>query len=91
MESSNATRTRSRINSRERGIEEAARSRSRAAESGRWLDFCRALVKRTMDISIGLLLVVFLLPVMVLIAVAVKLDSRGPVLFRQRRIGLGRS
>ena len=30
-----------------------------------------------------------LAPVMVLIALAVKLDSRGPVLFRQRRVGRG--
>jgi lipopolysaccharide/colanic/teichoic acid biosynthesis glycosyltransferase len=40
------------------------------------------------DLSLGLLLIALLLPVMLLIALAVKLDSRGPVLFRQRRLGL---
>ncbi|HWM92306.1 MAG TPA: TIGR03013 family XrtA/PEP-CTERM system glycosyltransferase [Thermoanaerobaculia bacterium] len=46
--------------------------------------------KRLLDIiaaSIGLLLA---LPFMVLVALAVKLDSRGPILFRQERIGRGR-
>jgi sugar transferase (PEP-CTERM system associated) len=46
-----------------------------------------ATVKRVGDIvlSIGMLLVA--LPVMALVAVLVKLDSRGPVLFRQERVG----
>jgi exopolysaccharide biosynthesis polyprenyl glycosylphosphotransferase len=45
------------------------------------------LVKRWMDVSgaaIGLLL---LSPVFAVIAVAIKLDSRGPVFFRQARVG----
>jgi lipopolysaccharide/colanic/teichoic acid biosynthesis glycosyltransferase len=48
----------------------------------------RALVKRTVDLSAGLVLIFLLLPIMLLIALAVKLDSRGSVLFRQRRLGL---
>jgi exopolysaccharide biosynthesis polyprenyl glycosylphosphotransferase len=47
------------------------------------------LLKRLVDIvvaSIGLLLT---LPFMLLIALAIKLESRGPVLFRQRRVGEG--
>src|SRR5215210_4038895 len=46
--------------------------------------------KRLLDIaaaSIGLLLA---LPFMVLVAIAVRLDSPGPILFRQERIGRGR-
>jgi exopolysaccharide biosynthesis polyprenyl glycosylphosphotransferase len=45
------------------------------------------LLKRSMDLcgaTIGLLLSA---PVMALIAAAVKLDSKGPILFRQRRVG----
>jgi len=45
------------------------------------------LLKRTFDLlgaTFGLLLIS---PLLALIAVAIKLDSRGPVLFRQRRIG----
>jgi lipopolysaccharide/colanic/teichoic acid biosynthesis glycosyltransferase len=48
------------------------------------------LIKRIVDLSLGLVLIVLILPVMLLIALAVKLDSRGPVLFRQRRLGLDR-
>jgi len=48
----------------------------------------RSIVKRTVDLAgatVGLLL---LMPLMLLIALLVRLDSRGPVLFRQVRRGL---
>lgn len=58
-----------------------------ACVSGRPNDAWRALAKRAQDLIIGsALLALFALP-MLLIALAVKLDSRGPVLFRQNRHG----
>jgi exopolysaccharide biosynthesis polyprenyl glycosylphosphotransferase len=45
------------------------------------------MVKRLMDITGSLFLLMLLSPVLFLIAAAVKLTSRGPVLFRQQRIG----
>jgi O-antigen biosynthesis protein WbqP len=45
------------------------------------------LVKATMDRLLALLAIVMLSPVFVLIALGIKLDSKGPVLFQQRRIG----
>jgi lipopolysaccharide/colanic/teichoic acid biosynthesis glycosyltransferase len=45
------------------------------------------LVKRVMDLPIAIVLVISLIPLMLLIALAVKLTSSGPVLFRQRRLG----
>ena len=39
------------------------------------------------DKIVGLLALILLAPVMTLVAIAVKLDSRGPVLFRQKRYG----
>jgi len=53
--------------------------------------FCRALPiwKRTLDLVCGLALALAALPALALIAGAVKLTSSGPVLFRQRRSGLG--
>lgn len=58
-----------------------------ACVSGRPHNHTRALLKRAQDIVISsALLLVFALP-MALIALAVKLDSRGPVLYRQRRHG----
>jgi len=44
-------------------------------------------IKRMMDITGSVFLLVLLSPVFFLIAAAVKLTSRGPVLFRQQRIG----
>lgn len=47
-----------------------------------------AFVKRAEDLIIGSLLLVLLLPIMAIIAVAVKVSSPGPVLFKQSRHGL---
>ena len=47
-----------------------------------------SMVKRGSDIILGLAIQVFLLPLMLVIAIAVKLTSKGPVIFRQRRYGL---
>jgi Undecaprenyl-phosphate glucose phosphotransferase len=47
----------------------------------------RRVVKRGFDLVVGSVLLVLLAPVMVLAALAVKLDSPGPVFFRQVRHG----
>lgn len=46
-----------------------------------------AVAKRAFDLVFGLLLIVLTAPIMLATAIAVKLDSRGPVLFRQKRYG----
>jgi exopolysaccharide biosynthesis polyprenyl glycosylphosphotransferase len=46
-------------------------------------------VKRTFDLAVSVLVAVLLLPFWLLIALAIKLDSRGPVFFVDRRIGVG--
>ncbi|MBX2865240.1 MAG: undecaprenyl-phosphate glucose phosphotransferase [Leptolyngbyaceae cyanobacterium MAG.088] len=46
------------------------------------------LLKRSIDVIVATLAVVLLFPVMVCIAIAVKLSSSGPIFFRQRRYGL---
>jgi exopolysaccharide biosynthesis polyprenyl glycosylphosphotransferase len=45
------------------------------------------MVKRALDLVIGGALTLLFLPLMGIIAVAIKLDSRGPVLFKQLRVG----
>lgn len=42
---------------------------------------------RTLDIVVAVVALVLLSPVLLVIAIAVKLDSPGPVMFRQRRVG----
>jgi exopolysaccharide biosynthesis polyprenyl glycosylphosphotransferase len=45
-------------------------------------------LKRIVDISISLLALFILAPILVLIALLIKIDSEGPVLYRQKRLGL---
>ena len=47
------------------------------------------LVKRAMDIALAVIGLVLVSPLLIGIAIAIKLDSRGPVLFRQLRVGRG--
>jgi exopolysaccharide biosynthesis polyprenyl glycosylphosphotransferase len=47
------------------------------------------VVKRTFDVVIASLLLIALSPLLVLIAIAVKLSSRGPVLYHSIRVGIG--
>lgn len=46
------------------------------------------LIKRITDIVVSSIMLVCLLPVMLLVAVAVKLTSPGPIIFSQLRVGL---
>ena len=49
----------------------------------------RSLAKRTMDVVGSLLGLICLSPVLAAVAALIRLDSRGPILFRQERMGLG--
>jgi lipopolysaccharide/colanic/teichoic acid biosynthesis glycosyltransferase len=46
-------------------------------------------MKRLFDITVSLVGLVLLLPLFLVVAVGIKLDSSGPVFFRQRRVGRG--
>lgn len=46
------------------------------------------LIKRSSDVALSLLILVLTAPLLLVIALAVKLTSPGPVIFRQRRYGL---
>jgi exopolysaccharide biosynthesis polyprenyl glycosylphosphotransferase len=46
------------------------------------------LIKRCFDLTVTLLSMPVVLPLMAIIAIAIKLDSPGPVLFVQQRVGL---
>jgi len=48
----------------------------------------RAFAKMTEDKIIATFGLVFLLPLLIMVAIAIKLSSPGPVLFKQRRFGL---
>jgi lipopolysaccharide/colanic/teichoic acid biosynthesis glycosyltransferase len=50
----------------------------------------RAYTKGIMDVTVSLITLVLLAPLMLMIALAIKLDSKGPVLFVQTRTGVRR-
>ncbi len=47
------------------------------------------LIKRALDLVLGSVMLVALLPAMGLAALAIKLDSPGPIIFKQTRVGRG--
>ena len=49
----------------------------------------RKVIKRALDILISFLSLVILSPVLLITAIAVKIDSKGPALFKQTRLGRG--
>jgi exopolysaccharide biosynthesis polyprenyl glycosylphosphotransferase len=56
-----------------------------------WLPRSSRALKRGLDLLLAGTLSVAFAPLMVLIALAIKLDSRGPVFFQQQRVGKGGS
>jgi exopolysaccharide biosynthesis polyprenyl glycosylphosphotransferase len=54
-----------------------------------WLTRSSRAVKRLMDLTLSVIALVVTAPFLALLAVAIRLDSPGPVLFRQERIGKG--
>jgi exopolysaccharide biosynthesis polyprenyl glycosylphosphotransferase len=45
------------------------------------------IVKRIMDVVLGSLMLLIASPLMIISALAIKLDSPGPIIFRQKRVG----
>ena len=46
------------------------------------------MIKRTIDVVIGLLALLVFSPVMIIAAIAIKVTMGGPVIFKQKRVGL---
>jgi exopolysaccharide biosynthesis polyprenyl glycosylphosphotransferase len=53
------------------------------------LELPALVVKRGTDLLLASLMLVLAVPLMAAVALAIKIESRGPVFFRQRRVGLG--
>lgn len=45
--------------------------------------------KRGCDIVISLLALVVLSPILIIVAILIKIDSKGPIIFKQQRLGVG--
>ncbi len=51
--------------------------------------FFYRITKRAFDLCLSIILFIILLPLLAIIAILIKLSSKGPVIFTQERIGLG--
>ncbi|MBN7275414.1 sugar transferase [Ligilactobacillus pobuzihii] len=51
----------------------------------------KKLIKRPLDFILSLLGVILLSPLLIIIALLIKLDSKGPIIFKQKRIGINKS
>ena len=51
------------------------------------LSFVNRVKKRGFDLAVTIPLLIMLSPLMIVVAIAIRLDSPGPVLFRQQRVG----
>ena len=47
----------------------------------------RKVIKKLLDLILALILVILLSPLMIIIAIMIKIDSKGPVIFKQIRSG----
>jgi len=62
-------------------------SQSEAAAAGSWQTRSLGALQRSLDILFALTLILLLSPILIGVALAVRLESRGPAFFRQRRVG----
>jgi lipopolysaccharide/colanic/teichoic acid biosynthesis glycosyltransferase len=53
------------------------------------LDLYGKIIKRAIDLAVALIALILLWPALILVALLIRLDSPGPALFVQRRIGKG--
>jgi lipopolysaccharide/colanic/teichoic acid biosynthesis glycosyltransferase len=56
---------------------------TRVAGESRW----SSALRRAFDIAVAVAAILLLSPLLIAVALAIRLDSRGPALFRQRRVG----
>jgi exopolysaccharide biosynthesis polyprenyl glycosylphosphotransferase len=63
---------------------------SQIIANGSGIDGWQLLVKRVLDVAGSLILMIVLAPVFLVVAVLIKLTSRGPVFFAQKRVGLNK-
>jgi hypothetical protein len=86
-------RSRSLLAESARSVLQSAPEASAAVRrlASQWHELSRSsrLAKRTLDLAEAGLLSVLAIPLLMALAVAIKLDSPGPVFFRQERIGRG--
>ena len=64
-------------------------TRRQAIDRGEGEPLALAILRRLLDLLVAGTIIVLLSPLLLALAIAIRLDSRGPALFRQRRVGYG--
>lgn len=67
---------------------EVLKSEELKAHNGKGVSSVYLCVKRTLDFICSLLALIVLSPLFLILIIAIKLDSKGPVLFKQKRVGI---
>ena len=44
-------------------------------------------IKRILDIILGIITLILLSPIMIITSVLIRIDSKGPIIFKQQRVG----
>ena len=63
-------------------------AKRKARQSNKVYHFVYLVTKRAMDILISVMALIFLSPILLVVAILIKWDSRGPVFFSHERVGL---
>jgi lipopolysaccharide/colanic/teichoic acid biosynthesis glycosyltransferase len=72
------------------GIERSAAPAKPAGEQARWRRLLADGVRRLLDILVAGTMLLAFAPLLIAVALAIRIDTGGPSLFRQRRVGRGR-
>lgn len=48
-------------------------------------------IKRVVDFILALMGIIILSPILLILCIAIKIDSRGPIIFKQKRVGLNKT
>jgi lipopolysaccharide/colanic/teichoic acid biosynthesis glycosyltransferase len=70
------------------GVDRFAERTTLVVSSGP-LSMQQSFLKRAFDLALAVPIIIFCGPLMIAVAIALKLDSPGPILFRQPRVGFG--
>ncbi len=65
------------------------KTKAKGKEGEKYLDYRIGWGKRTFDVTFSLLALVFFSPLLLLVGLMIKLESKGPVVYSQRRVGTG--
>ncbi len=65
------------------------KKKAKSKEGEKYLDYRIGWGKRVFDVAFSLLALIIFSPLLLLIAIVIKLESKGPIIYSQKRVGTG--